>query len=81
MVFGDYMEVKCYACIGGIDVKENMFVLEKGFYIVVGILGRVYDMISRRSFGKYSVKNFWYSWMFKLVNYVVGFVMIIIMWW
>ena len=57
MALGDYMEAKCHACIGGTDVKENMLALEKGLHTVVGTPGRVYDMISRRSLGKYSVKN------------------------
>ena len=53
IALGDYMEAKCHACIGGTDVKENMLALEKGLHTVVGTPGRVYDMMSRRSLGKF----------------------------
>lgn len=56
MVFGDYMNVKCYVCIGGISVFEDIIIFkEKLIYIVVGIFGRVYDMISRNYFRKFLI--------------------------
>lgn len=54
IALGDYMEAKCHACIGGTDVKENMLALEKGLHTVVGTPGRVYDMMSRRSLGRFN---------------------------
>lgn len=46
------MGVFCYVCIGGINVREDIYRLQVGVNIVVGILGRVYDMISRRVLSK-----------------------------
>eukprot|EP00735_Rhodelphis_limneticus_P001360 TRINITY_DN11960_c0_g1::TRINITY_DN11960_c0_g1_i1::g.16982::m.16982 TRINITY_DN11960_c0_g1::TRINITY_DN11960_c0_g1_i1::g.16982 ORF type:complete len:397 (+),score=114.97,sp/Q0UU86/IF4A_PHANO/75.13/0.0,DEAD/PF00270.24/2.5e-41,DEAD/PF00270.24/1.2e+03,Helicase_C/PF00271.26/7.2e+02,Helicase_C/PF00271.26/3e-28,CMS1/PF14617.1/0.00032,CMS1/PF14617.1/1.1e+03,AAA_30/PF13604.1/0.0031,DUF1253/PF06862.7/1.9e+03,DUF1253/PF06862.7/0.035,tRNA-synt_1b/PF00579.20/0.029,AAA_19/PF13245.1/0.044,ResIII/PF04851.10/0.076 len=46
---GDYMHVKCHACVGGTAVREDMTALQSGtIHVVVGTPGRVFDMISRR---------------------------------
>ena len=46
---GDYMKVKCHACIGGTAVREDVEKLREGQHLVVGTPGRVYDMASKRS--------------------------------
>lgn len=44
---GEYMRIKCHACIGGTVVKEDIRILERGVHVVVGTPGRVFDMLSR----------------------------------
>ena len=46
---GDYMKVRCHACIGGTAVREDIEKLREGQHLVVGTPGRVYDMASKRS--------------------------------
>lgn len=41
------MNVTCHACIGGVNVRENMKHLEAGVQVVVGTPGRIYDMLKR----------------------------------
>lgn len=54
MALGDFMpNVKCHACIGGTNIREDMRKLEEGAQVVVGTPGRVYDMIVRKSLSKY----------------------------
>lgn len=46
---GDYMDVNCYACIGGTNVRNEIKMLrENGYQVIVGTPGRVYDMIANR---------------------------------
>lgn len=45
---GDYMNIQCYACIGGVQVGEDIKRLNKGQNIVSGTPGRVLDMIKKR---------------------------------
>jgi len=45
---GDYLNVKCHACIGGTRVKDDISRLQTGVHVVVGTPGRVFDMINRR---------------------------------
>ncbi|KAJ2716934.1 RNA helicase [Coemansia spiralis] len=45
---GDYMNVQCYACIGGTKMGDDMRKLEHGQHVVSGTPGRVYDMLKRR---------------------------------
>ena len=52
IALGDYLDVKCHACIGGVNVREDFRKLESGQHIVVGTPGRVMDMINRRALGK-----------------------------
>ncbi|RWS11373.1 eukaryotic initiation factor 4A-I-like protein, partial [Dinothrombium tinctorium] len=55
---GDYMNVQCHACIGGTSVREDMLKLDLGVHVVVGTLGRVFDMISRRALRTEHIKIF-----------------------
>jgi len=46
---GDYMDVNCYACIGGTNVRNEINNLKNnGYQVIVGTPGRVYDMIANR---------------------------------
>lgn len=45
---GAYLKVKCHACVGGTDVREDMMKLREGVHIVVGTPGRVLDMMNRK---------------------------------
>jgi translation initiation factor 4A len=53
---GDFMQVKCHACIGGTAVRDDIRILERGVHIVVGTPGRVFDMISRDHLGTQRLK-------------------------
>jgi translation initiation factor 4A len=44
---GDYMNVRCHACVGGETVRDDIRILQDGVHIVVGTPGRVFDMIDR----------------------------------
>lgn len=48
IALGDYLKVKCHACIGGTSVREDIEKLKDGQHLVVGTPGRVFDMISKR---------------------------------
>jgi translation initiation factor 4A len=48
MALGDYLNVKCHACIGGTRVRDDIAKLQAGIHVVVGTPGRVYDMLSRQ---------------------------------
>jgi len=43
---GQTLKVICRACYGGTYVKRDILALQQGVHVVVGTLGRVYDMIS-----------------------------------
>ena len=43
VALGDYMGIKCHACIGGTNVRA-----EQASHVIVGTPGRVHDMIQRR---------------------------------
>mmetsp|Transcript_17392 Transcript_17392/g.31398 ORF Transcript_17392/g.31398 Transcript_17392/m.31398 type:complete len:391 (-) Transcript_17392:32-1204(-) len=45
---GEFMGVRCHACIGGTVIREDIRILERGVHVVVGTPGRVYDMMSRK---------------------------------
>jgi len=49
LALGDYMKVKCHACIGGTSVREDIDKLREGQHLVVGTPGRVFDMVSKRN--------------------------------
>lgn len=55
---GEYMGVKCHACIGGTNVRDDQRKLESGVHIVVGTPGRVNDMIQRQSLQTSAIKMF-----------------------
>jgi len=48
MAFGDYMNARVHACIGGKSVGDDMRTLQAGVHVVSGTPGRVFDMIQRR---------------------------------
>jgi len=48
LALGDYLNVRCHACIGGTRVRDDITKLQSGLHIVVGTPGRVYDMLKRR---------------------------------
>ncbi|KAG8987542.1 translation initiation factor eIF4A [Tulasnella sp. 427] len=49
IALGDYMNVECHACVGGVNVREDIQKLQEGAHVVVGTPGRVFDMINRRA--------------------------------
>jgi ATP-dependent RNA helicase len=53
---GEYMSLKVHCCIGGRNVKDDIFHLEHGVHIVSGTPGRVFDMIQRRTMKLHSLK-------------------------
>ncbi|ESX01276.1 hypothetical protein KL918_002918 [Ogataea parapolymorpha] len=53
---GDYMKIRCHACVGGKSVGEDIRALSKGQHIVSGTPGRVLDMIKRRTLSIRNVK-------------------------
>ena len=48
LALGDYMSVRCHACVGGKSVAEDVKRLEQGAHVVSGTPGRLFDMIQRR---------------------------------
>jgi translation initiation factor 4A len=48
LALGDYLQVKCHACIGGTSVRDDIDKLREGQHLVVGTPGRVFDMIGKR---------------------------------
>jgi translation initiation factor 4A len=44
---GDYVKIRCHACIGGTSVREDIDKLREGQQLVVGTPGRVNDMVSK----------------------------------
>jgi translation initiation factor 4A len=49
LALGDFMEAKCHACVGGMNVREDRARLEEGVHVIVGTPGRVLDLIGRNS--------------------------------
>jgi translation initiation factor 4A len=45
---GDFLRVRCHACVGGTRIAYDKEELARGVHIVVGTPGRVYDMIQRQ---------------------------------
>lgn len=43
------MDIKCNISIGGTNVHENVRELQNGVHIVVGTLGRVWDLLQRQA--------------------------------
>uniref|UniRef100_A0AC35U2G7 RNA helicase n=1 Tax=Rhabditophanes sp. KR3021 TaxID=114890 RepID=A0AC35U2G7_9BILA len=56
LALGDYMNIKCHACIGGTNVGEDIRKLDAGQQIVSGTPGRVFDMIRRRNLRTRNIK-------------------------
>ena len=55
---GDYLGVKCHACVGGTSVREDARILQAGVHVVVGTPGRVYDMLRRRALRADNIRMF-----------------------
>jgi len=58
LALGDYLNVRCHACIGGTRVRDDISKLQSGVHIVVGTPGRVYDMLCRRVLRPDHIKMF-----------------------
>merc|ERR1712127_347486 len=58
LALGDYLKIKCHACIGGTSVRDDIDRLRDGQQCVVGTPGRVLDMISKRHFRVDDLKIF-----------------------
>ncbi|CAH1708976.1 unnamed protein product [Aphis gossypii] len=58
IALGYFMKVDCHACIGGTKIRDDMRKLDTGSHVVVGTLGRVYDMIARKSLRTQFIKIF-----------------------
>lgn len=48
LALGDYLDVRCHACVGGTSVREDAQRLHGGVHVVVGTPGRVNDMMEKR---------------------------------
>jgi len=55
---GDYLGVRCHACVGGTARREDIESLRAGQHVVVGTPGRVFDMISNGALGIASLRAF-----------------------
>eukprot|EP00920_Eleutheroschizon_duboscqi_P005806 GHVT01013648.1.p1 GENE.GHVT01013648.1~~GHVT01013648.1.p1 ORF type:complete len:478 (+),score=52.43 GHVT01013648.1:1319-2752(+) len=58
LALGDYLKVRCHACVGGTVVREDIAKLKQGVHLVVGTPGRVYDMIAKGHLRVESMKLF-----------------------
>lgn len=47
LALGEYMNVTCHACIGGVRLSEDIKQFEAGVQVVVSTPGRIYDMLKR----------------------------------
>lgn len=57
LALGDYLNVQCHACIGGIKIGEDVTKLNFGQHIVSGTPGRVFDMIRRKLLNTRNIKT------------------------
>ncbi|KDR77664.1 hypothetical protein GALMADRAFT_224926 [Galerina marginata CBS 339.88] len=55
---GQYMNIKCYSCIGGRKVSKDVQKLAEGIHLVVGTPGRLLDLIERKALVVDKVKIF-----------------------
>ncbi|KAF5353885.1 hypothetical protein D9756_007261 [Leucocoprinus leucothites] len=58
LALGEYMNIKCHACIGGTTLGEDMAKLREGAHVIAGTPGRVFDMIRRRVLRTNTIKIF-----------------------
>lgn len=58
VALGDYLNIECYAAVGGTSVREGMAKLQEGVHVIVGTPGRVFDMIQRRALKTDHIKIF-----------------------
>jgi len=55
---GDYLDIRCHACIGGTRVSDDADVLRRGVHVVVGTPGRVFDLLERGYLRTETIKSF-----------------------
>eukprot|EP00746_Dinoflagellata_sp_MGD_P006055 gnl/MRDRNA2_/MRDRNA2_111784_c0_seq1.p1 gnl/MRDRNA2_/MRDRNA2_111784_c0~~gnl/MRDRNA2_/MRDRNA2_111784_c0_seq1.p1 ORF type:complete len:689 (-),score=130.73 gnl/MRDRNA2_/MRDRNA2_111784_c0_seq1:211-2277(-) len=48
LALGDYLKVRCHACLGGTSVRDDIDRLRSGQHVVVGTTGRIVDMIQKQ---------------------------------
>jgi translation initiation factor 4A len=53
---GEHMNIKAYAALGKTPVRDDIRALDRGVQFLVGTPGRIYDLMSRRSFTTEHVK-------------------------
>lgn len=58
MALGDYLQIDCHLCIGGMNVRDDIQKLQDGVHVVVGTPGRVFDMINRGALNTETIKMF-----------------------
>jgi len=58
LALGDYLGIRCHACIGGTRVSDDVETLRKGVHVVVGTPGRVFDLLERGSLRTDTIKVF-----------------------
>ncbi|GAM21646.1 hypothetical protein SAMD00019534_048210 [Acytostelium subglobosum LB1] len=58
IALGDYLNIKCYCCIGGTKLQDDIVNLQNGVHIVVGTPGRVYDVLQRGLIKPDTIKMF-----------------------
>nr|QKY15200.1 DEAd box RNA helicase ciRH4 (ciRH4) [Polytomella parva] len=55
---GEYLKVKCHACVGGTSTREDARILQAGVHVVVGTPGRVLDLLRRSTLNASRIKMF-----------------------
>ncbi|CAF2177820.1 unnamed protein product [Rotaria magnacalcarata] len=58
LALGEHMHVTCHACIGGVNLREDMKRLETGAQVIVGTPGRTYDILKRSALRSENIKMF-----------------------
>ncbi|KAK3817690.1 MAG: P-loop containing nucleoside triphosphate hydrolase protein [Benniella sp.] len=59
MALGSFTKIQCHVCFGGVhsnSIREDAELIRRGSQVVVGTLGRIYDLIDRRIFKTDSFK-------------------------
>jgi len=55
---GDYLKIKCHACIGGSSVFNDTQILKDGVHMIVGTPGRVLDLMDKNALDPTFIKMF-----------------------
>ncbi|CAF4051135.1 unnamed protein product [Rotaria sordida] len=58
LTLGEHINVTCHACIGSMNLREDMKRLEAGVQVVVSTPGRTYDMLKRSALRSENIKMF-----------------------
>eukprot|EP00923_Selenidium_pygospionis_P005897 GHVN01010163.1.p1 GENE.GHVN01010163.1~~GHVN01010163.1.p1 ORF type:complete len:357 (-),score=38.75 GHVN01010163.1:833-1903(-) len=58
LALGEYLQVRCHACVGGTSVMQDQARLRRGQHVVVGTPGRVKDMMERQCFDPRHIRLF-----------------------